>query len=398
MEKVKIVILGAGPSGLSAAHCLQSRGIEDFLVLEGNKEAGGLCRSADVDGSPLDIGGGHFLDDRKPEVLDLLFQFMPREEWNVFDRISTIHLAGQEIDYPLESNLWQLPEDLQVDFLESIAQAGCVTGAPMPGDFEDWIRWKLGDQIADSYMLPYNRKIWSIPVSELGTYWLYKLPSVSFRDTLSSCIRRKPAGEMPAHARFLYPKEHGYGEVWHRMGQALGNRLRLDASVLSIDAPNRIINNEIKAEMILWSIPWVAVPERIGFPNEVEDAISMLRHSSITVAYDPQPEDSPAHWIYEPDEAVAHHRTLCRHNFLPGSCGVWREINSLRFAGGAHWHHTNPYAYPLNTHGKPQAVATVDKWARGWNIIPLGRWGRWEHMNSDVAVSEAIRCINNLQL
>lgn len=396
MRTVEYLILGAGPSGLSAAHTLLDAGKTDFLVLESESTAGGLCRSEEVDGSPLDIGGGHFLDDRKPEVLELLFRFLPRNEWNIFDRISTILLHGKEIDYPLESNLWQLSGEHQVDYLESIARAGCVTGQEMPQDFEGWIRWKLGDKIAEDYMLPYNRKIWSIPISELGIYWLYKLPDVSFRDTLSSCIERRPAGKMPAHARFLYPKSFGYGEVWKRMGKSLGERLLLDTPVTSFDADTLTVNGRFQAKTILWSIPWNAVHERTGFSENAEKSISALVHSSITIAYDPQPEASPAHWIYDPDESKSHHRTLCRHNFLPGARGVWREINSRRHTDSAAWSHTNSYAYPINTHGKPEAVKTLDSWARSKRIIPLGRWGTWEHMNSDVAVSQAIQTAKSL--
>ena len=70
---MKYLILGAGPAGLTYANRLKQKGISDFLVLEKEEDAGGLCRSAEIDGSPLDIGGGHFLDVRRPEVNDFLF-------------------------------------------------------------------------------------------------------------------------------------------------------------------------------------------------------------------------------------------------------------------------------------------------------------------------------------
>ena len=62
--RVKYLILGAGPAGLSLACSLLKKGEKDFFILEKNNEVGGLCRSRDVDGAPLDIGGGHFLDVR----------------------------------------------------------------------------------------------------------------------------------------------------------------------------------------------------------------------------------------------------------------------------------------------------------------------------------------------
>ena len=161
MEKVKYLILGAGPAGLTFANMLKQRGEDSFLVLEKEVEAGGLCRSVMVDGSPFDIGGGHFLDVRRPKVNDFLFRFMPKEEWKLFERDSRIVIGTQEIGHPLEANIWQLDLESQVGVLSSIAKAGCNSGVPMPEKFRDWIIWKLGDRIAEMYMLPYNRKMFA---------------------------------------------------------------------------------------------------------------------------------------------------------------------------------------------------------------------------------------------
>jgi len=185
MLSVDYCILGAGPSGLTFANALRRENPEaTFVVLEKEPTAGGLCRSTVVDGQPLDIGGGHFLDTKRRNVVNFLFQFLPETEWNLHLRISKIHLQGTLIDHPLEANLWQLPLHAQVDFLESIARAGSVNHEPAPTAFADWIKWKLGAKIAQDYMLPYNRKIWSMDLNALGTYWLHKLPDVSFRQTL----------------------------------------------------------------------------------------------------------------------------------------------------------------------------------------------------------------------
>ena len=83
---MKYVILGAGPAGLAFANRLLQRGESSFVVLEKEREAGGLCRSQDVGGAALDIGGGHFLDVRRPKVNDFLFKFMPLDEWDLYQR------------------------------------------------------------------------------------------------------------------------------------------------------------------------------------------------------------------------------------------------------------------------------------------------------------------------
>ena len=393
MIRKKYVILGAGPSGLAVAHALCDRGarLDDIVVLEKNAEPGGLCRSAMVDGAPMDIGGGHFLDMRRKEVLDFVFRFMPREEWEQFDRVSKIRIRGVEIDHPLEANLWQLPVEVQADFLESIAQAGCVRGEPMPESFAAWIRWKLGDRIADEYMLPYNRKIWSMDPDDLGTYWLYKLPNVSFRETLLSCLEGKPKGALPAHGTFLYPKKYGYGELWLRMGKALGSSLVADYTIEKVDLADRSIDGRWQADTIVSTIPWTVWPQYCSLPAEVRDAIGVLVNAPIDIDYHPQTLPSDSHWTYEPDEAVAHHRLLLRSNFALGSRGYWTETNATRSKPTAGVRFHNEYAYPVNTLGKPEAIARILAWGKTQGIFGLGRWGRWEHMNSDVAVAEALQ-------
>ena len=396
MEHYKYIILGAGPSGLSFAHTLKDIGETSFLVLEKESVAGGLCRSENVDGAPLDIGGGHFLDMKRKDALNFIFRFMPRTEWQEFQRVSKIRIRGVELDYPIEANLWQLPLNDQIDFLESIARAGCLQGAAMPQTFEKWILWKLGKLIAEEYMLPYNRKIWAIKLNKLGTYWLYKLPDVSFRETLLSCLEQKPFGNLPAHATFLYPKKNGYGEIWKRMGEALGDQLLTSTPVSSIDVKTRTINGIFKAERIITTVPWTQWPNIARLPESMIKSIKRLKYVSIDVDYKSGILLGNAQWIYDPDEPHTYHRIVCRNNFCKGSRGYWTETNSMRSHAQKGWRYRNQYAYPVNTKDKPSSIAHILRWAERHRIIGLGRWGTWEHMNSDVAVSLGIQAAKQI--
>jgi protoporphyrinogen oxidase len=391
MKTVRFCILGAGPSGLAFAAALKRAGCDSFLVLEEQAEAGGLCRSAMVDGSPLDVGGGHFLDLRRARALELLFEFMPRDEWREYRRISTIRIRGVEIEHPLEGNLWQFATSDQLDFLESIARAGCVRGEPEPATFDSWIRWKLGDRIAEEYMLPYNRKLWSLPLSDLGIDWLHKLPSVSFREVLLSVLQRKSQGTLPAHGRFLYPRAHGYGEVWRRIAQSLSDRFIPSYSLRSIDMEKRIIDGAIKAEFIVNTIPWTLWPRLTELPEAIRNAVASLVHTGVHVDYHPENVASAAHWIYEPRESEGHHRLLLRHNFCEGARGHWTETNARRSRAPDGTRFVNEFAYPVSTLGKSEAIGAIVDWFRGRGIIGIGRWGTWEHINSDVAVDLALK-------
>jgi protoporphyrinogen oxidase len=397
VTKVKYLILGAGPSGLSLAARMQQLNETSFLVIEKEEEVGGLCRSKEVDGSPLDIGGGHFLDMRRKRVLEFLFQFMPENEWEQFDRISKIRTSRFEIDYPYEANIWQLPVDDQVEHLISIMNAGSNKGIPMPKDFSRWIVWKLGNLIANNYMLPYNAKMFSgINLSELGTYWLYKLPNVSFEETLRSCLNREPYGKLPAHTQFYYPRRYGYGEVFKRIGNFIDNKILLNYTIQVWDVDTLTVNNDIQAETIISTIPWHELIKNKSIPSKIKGYINQLKYTSIDIAYQSENGDTDAHWTYFPDESLPYHRALYRHNFSKGSRGFWQEINAKRTPGDQSIVNHNRYAYPVNTRRKPDLIKRILDWASSRSIIGLGRWGEWEHMNSDVAIEKALTLAENL--
>ena len=387
---MKYLILGAGPSALTLAAKLIEKGIKDIIILEKETEAGGLCRSREVDGSPFDIGGGHFLDVRRPAVTEFLFRFMSENEWDRYERDSRIDLKGRIIGSPIEANIWMLDTDTQVKYLKSIAEAGSVSGAPMPDRFTDWIYWKLGNRIAEDYMLPYNKKMFGEELDSLGTYWLEKLPDVSFEDTLRSCLEHKAYARQPGHAEFYYPKRYGYGELWRRIADSLGDRLKTGVAAEKLDIAERSVNDEYKADVIVNTVPWTDFKEIKGASTDLIERIGKLKHSSIVTEYHKERMDTTAHWIYYPDEEKRFHRILVRHNFCPGSKGYWTETNLNRYRESENEHFVNKYAYPLNTIGKNEIMTDILSEMGEHGIIGLGRWGEWQHYNSDVVAERAL--------
>lgn len=400
---MKYLILGAGPAGLTFANRLKQVGITDFCVLEKEATAGGLCRSVDVDGAPFDIGGGHFLDVRRPRVNEFLFHFMPEDEWNKFDRDSRIEVNGTIISHPIEANIWQMKLDDQVEYLKSIAAAGCNVGTAMPESFVEWIYWKLGNRVAEDYMIPYNQKMFSKELNQLGTYWLDKLPNVSFEDTLRSCLTHKAYGKQPGHAQFYYPKKYGYGELWLRMADAISDNIEYNKFVREINFETKTIKTKdgssYHADVIVTTIPWMEFETIIGMPEDIQKSISYLKFSSIQTEYHAEKLDTEAHWIYYPDPELSYHRILVRHNFCPNSKGYWTETNSERISmeqPNDNFKYLNRYAYPLNTVEKPKIMKKLLDWSKEYNVIGLGRWGEHQHYNSDAAVELAMRLADSL--
>lgn len=392
-REYKYIILGAGPSGLAFGRTLLDHGENSFLIIEKEKEAGGLCRSKIVDGYPLDIGGGHFLDIVRKDVLKFLFRFLPKKEWNLYKRCSKIAIHDQLIDYPIESNIWNLPVDLQISYLKSLFQvSNSINKKNMPTKFHKWVYLKFGDKISENYMIPYNKKLWGDHYKWLSTTWFDKIPDISFEEIIESCLNKSAKGRIPAHKKFYYPKKGGYGEVWLRIAESLKGYILYKSSISSLDYKNLIVNKKYKAKYIINTIPWISLAQASNFPKYIDNMINKLKHVSLRIDYFKNNINSPAHWTYVPDQNTSYHRILHRHNFISGSCGHWTETNAIRTKEGISkiFSKTNEFSYPINLVGKDKLISTLLKYGIKNNIYGIGRWGKWQHINSDATVEEAI--------
>ena len=251
--------------------------------------------------------------------------------------------------------------------------------------------------MAENYMIPYNSKIFGKELNELGTYWLEKLPNVSFEETLLSCVNKKAYGEEPGHAQFFYPKKYGYGEIWRRMADELKGHLIYETEVSQIDFDKKIVtfssNEKIEAEFIIVTVPWTEI-ECIGMPDALNRKRLELKYSSVNIKYVPKNIDTKAQWIYYPDENLSYHRILVRSNFAVGASGYWTETNSNRDRQVDDGTFKNVYAYPLNTIDKPVIMKELLEWSASRNVFGLGRWGEWQHYNSDTTVEKALSLVD----
>ena len=276
----------------------------------------------------------------------------------------------------------------------------------MPEQFIDWIYWKLGKEIADNYMIPYNRKMFADELNELGTYWLNKLPAVNFEEILLSCLKKKAFGKQPGHAKFYYPKHYGYGELWLRMGKELENHIEYNKCAKEINFNQRNITTEdgsrYKADNIITTIPWKEWKEISGMPEHIFNNIRQLKHSSIETRYFPDRLSTDAHLIYYPEQELPYHRILVRHNFCRNSKGYWTETRVERTGMFEESHEGSPrfintYAYPLNTINKNRIIDELLNWTIERRVYGLGRWGEHQHYNSDKVVELAVKLAEQLE-
>src|SRR5688572_30417576 len=95
-----VLVIGAGPAGLTAAYELAKRG-HTSTVLEADDVVGGISRTAEREGWRFDIGGHRFFTKVKA-VEDLWHEILPDEDFLTRPRLSRIYYRGKLFDYPLK--------------------------------------------------------------------------------------------------------------------------------------------------------------------------------------------------------------------------------------------------------------------------------------------------------
>ena len=151
-----IVIVGAGLAGLSTAYHL---GAVPYRMFERELEAGGLCRSYQVNGFTFDMTG-HLLHFRQEKIKELVEQLLAgRLARHV--RRSFIYSHRTYTEYPFQVNTYGLPPEVVRDcLLGFIATLTEPTGAShAPPSFKAWILDNLGEGFARHFMVPFNEKL-----------------------------------------------------------------------------------------------------------------------------------------------------------------------------------------------------------------------------------------------
>jgi len=151
MPETKVVILGAGLSGLSAAAHLKT----EYEIFEKEGSIGGLCRSRNVCGFTFDIAGHllHFQEKKiKTFIMGLLGNALRQQK-----RKSWIWSYGSYIPYPFQANFLKLPQDVARECSAGLAQARKKQkNVHNPSDglcFKAWIIATFGEGIARHFML-----------------------------------------------------------------------------------------------------------------------------------------------------------------------------------------------------------------------------------------------------
>src|ERR687885_1530811 len=170
MSRTNVVVIGAGPAGLTAAYELGKRG-ETCTVLEADSVVGGISRTAQREGWRFDIGGHRFFT-KVDEVERLWHEILPDEDFLTRPRLSRIYYNGKLFDYPLRAGN-ALRGLGPVEAVRSVASYVAARLRP-PADqstFEGWTVARFGRRLYGIFFKTYTEKVWGVPASEIQADW-----------------------------------------------------------------------------------------------------------------------------------------------------------------------------------------------------------------------------------
>ena len=187
MSHSPVIIIGAGPAGLTAAYELVKLGLHS-VVLEADVQVGGLARTVNYQGYRFDIGGHRFFS--KVPLINELWQEILGEDFLVRPRLSRIHYSGYFFDYPLKARnalagLGPL-EALLVGLSYTKAQ---LLPAREETNFAQWVSNRFGDRLYRIFFKTYTEKVWGIPCTEISADWaVQRIRNLSLSEALRSAL------------------------------------------------------------------------------------------------------------------------------------------------------------------------------------------------------------------
>jgi protoporphyrinogen oxidase len=233
-EKEEVIIIGAGPAGLTAAYALVKRGVRP-LLLEKAATIGGLARTETYRGYRFDIGGHRFFT--KNEQIERLWKHILGKDFLKVSRLSRIHFDNRYINYPL-------------NFFNVLSNLGFIEGALIlmsylktrihfrseETNFEQWATARFGKRLYEKFFKSYTEKVWGIPCHQIRSDWAaQRIRGLSLTSVLTKAILGKSVSKSLI-SEFHYPAL-GPGMMWQRLQKMVedqGGRFRVNSEVVHI--------------------------------------------------------------------------------------------------------------------------------------------------------------------
>jgi UDP-galactopyranose mutase len=438
-RRVRHVVIGAGPTGLSAAYHLGGASQQpDVLLVEREPEVGGWCRSVYDQGFTFDYAG-HIMFSNDPYVLEM-YKLLLGDNVHWQNREAWVYSKNVYTRYPFQGSLYGLPPKVLKECLVGAIEArfgplkgkagesgqnGAVLAQGEPKNFEEFIYRVWGAGVAKHFAVPYNEKLWAVPLNEMETSWLGgRVPLPDLEQMIEGALEPTPA-PMGPNARFGYPLRGGFQALMDAFRPHLKGELALNTSVVHVSPSKRTLRlDDGRTVQYDKLISTMALPQLIAAcgseaPPEVQAAARALRHVSVRcVNLGVGRRDlTEKHWIYYPEDTVFHRifvqgnaspycsppegcGLICEITYGPskplpcdGQALIDRVIDDCRRVGMLRDDDRLitanqvdlPCAYVVYDHMRAQNVERVRAWLASFGIILAGRYSEWEYYNSDHA-------------
>ncbi len=239
---VDVLIIGAGPTGLTAADSLVTSGAS-VAVVEHTAEVGGLARSASVAGNDIDLGG-HRLLSATPNQRRAWLDFARRLggiPMSDIARRSGILRDGYVVAYPFDTRQFRESVPWPVRARGAASLAAWKLRAPTGREdhnLDEWVKNRYGPFLAETFMAPHARKVFGVDPRDIPAGWAaQRILSPRFGSVLATAIPKpgRSAGPADVVDRFFYP-QGGVGVLWSGLAELLGDQVNwlFDSRVGSI--------------------------------------------------------------------------------------------------------------------------------------------------------------------
>ena len=444
---MRVLILGAGPAGLGAAHRLHELGHDDWLLLEASDGPGGLASSvADDKGFTWDHGV-HVLHSHYAEfdrVMDSIvgvpvdgkpFEWLEarRSAWAWIDG----GYGGRFVGYPVQENFWALDD---VDVARCLEGLYSRDARLLTLTFEEWIYASFGAGLADIFMLPYNRKVWGCEPAEMNKTWVGD--RVSQIDMLKIIGNRHKTGDSGwgPNATFRYPARGGTGAIWKAVASGLPKEkiqygYRADTWSLKHKSVHATNAQETSGDAFFYDVVISTLPlDRLSdlFVDGVDyiPSAPRLRYQTTHVVGlgfkgCPTADLSGKSWIYFPGGEPFYRMTvLSRFSENMAPVGHWSVLfevgdreararagavqgsidafKALGWTNGSELVSTHyrrlERGYPVPTLDRDEILGEVQPRLKEMGIVSVGRFGGWkyEESNQDHSWMAGVKAVDQI--
>lgn len=416
---MKIIILGAGISGLSAGYHLKKDGFE-VSFYEKEDEVGGLCRSKRYDNLIFDYGV-HTSFTSNEYVKDLFAKSVNGNYRK--DQISCLNYwKGYWIKHEAQNNLHSLPKGIIKKCLIDFIYAKYEDQIEIK-NYKDWCQKKFGNFFSENFTNKYTKKFWTVDSQKLTTDWIGTRLHQSKLETIIDGVLDISRSNDHYITTFRYPKEGGY---FHFLNFLISDlKIELETYPVEIDLERKGIllnTGEIKKyEALVSSIP---VPELIkcvkNVPGYVLEATNRLKWTSMLMLnfYTERKTSTLSQWNYYYDEDIPYSRLFYMSKFAKNNAPenyetIQVEIpyskdkpiivekkelinkvircihktenisyNEIKYLGEINL----DYGYVIYDFNRKKSLEIIYKFLDDNGIYYCGRFGEWAYLWSDQAL------------